>query len=80
MGRGTAYPALPVASAWLALRTWSQAAALLPAEDPSQPAWHAVLQSLGLDHPGFSARLDAFDAYLDSLEETLDDWGQANGI
>jgi hypothetical protein len=70
----------PAASAWLALRTWTQAAALLPPDDPSLAAWQAVLQALGLDGPGFSARLDSFDAYLDSLEETLDDWAKANGI
>ena len=74
------FESLPSASVWIALRTWAQAAMLLPADDPAQPAWHAVIQSLGLDRPGFSARLDTFDTYLDSLEETLDDWGQANGI
>jgi len=70
----------PAASAWLALRTWTQAATLLPAGDASLAAWLSVLSSTGLDGPGFSARLDSFDAYLDGLEETLDEWGKANGI
>lgn len=74
------FETLPSAAVWLGLRTWAQAAMLLPADDPSQPAWRAALQSLGLDRPGFSARLDTFDTYLDNLEETLDDWGHANGI
>ena len=70
----------PAVSAWIALRTWTQAAALLSPDDPALAAWHAVLPALGFDGPGFSARLDGFDAFLDSLEETLDDWGKANGI
>ena len=70
----------PAASAWLMLRTWTQAAVLLPAGDALLAAWQSVLSSTGLDGPGFSTRLDAFDAYLDGLEETLDEWGKANGI
>jgi len=70
----------PAAAAWLALRTWTQAAALFPADSAGLAPWRSVLASLGLDAAGFSARLDAFDAYLDSLEETLDTWGKENGI
>ena len=74
------FESTPAASVWLALRTWTQAAALLPAGEPSLAAWHSVLAATGLDGPGFSSRLDSFDAYLDGLEETLDQWGTANGI
>jgi hypothetical protein len=70
----------PAASAWLALRTWTQAAMFLPGDGPDVHAWRAILGSIGLDSQGFSTRLDAFDAYLDNLEETLDAWGKANGI
>jgi hypothetical protein len=69
----------PAPAAWLALRTWTQAAALLP-ETPARAAWQAVIESLGLAGPAFSERLDAFDHYLDHLEETLDEWGRASGI
>jgi hypothetical protein len=70
----------PEVSIWLALRTWTQAAALLPAGADALVPWQSVLSATGLDGPGFSSRLDAFDAYLDGLEETLDEWGAANGI
>ena len=70
----------PAPAAWLALRTWTQAAALLPADSPDFAAWQAAIETIGLAGSGFSARLDAFDAYLDHLEETLDEWGKANGI
>jgi hypothetical protein len=73
------FESTPTVSVWLALRTWTQAAALLPTDHPSLADWRGVLGSLGFDHAGFSARLDAFDAYLDRLEETLDEWGEANG-
>ena len=74
------FETVPAASVWLALRTWTQAAALLPAGDGALAAWENALAATGLDGPGFSGRLDAFDAYLDGMEETLDEWGQANGI
>ncbi len=53
---------------------------MLPAGDGALAAWENALAATGLDGPGFSGRLDAFDAYLDGMEETLDEWGQANGI
>ena len=70
----------PAPAAWLALRTWTQAAGLLPAADPARAAWQSALLDLGLSAAGFTARLEAFDAYLDHLEEILDNWGRSNGI
>jgi hypothetical protein len=35
---------------------------------------------LGLDGAGFAARTQAIDQALDHVEETLDAWGNANGI
>ena len=74
------YEIQPAPAAWLALRTWTQAAALLPENAPAFIAWQAAIQTIGLADSGFSTRLDAFDAYLDHLEEVLDEWGKANGI
>ncbi len=70
----------PAPAAWLALRTWTQAAALLPLDFPDFTAWQSAIETIGLAGAGFSARLDAFDAYLDHLEEALDEWGKASGI
>lgn len=69
----------PAASAWLALRTWTQAA-LLPSGTALLDAWRATLPDIGMAGEGFASRLDSFDAYLDSLEETLDIWAKDNGI
>ena len=42
--------------------------------------WQQALAVVGLDAAGFSTRLDALDAYLDGVEETVDEWGRANGV
>lgn len=70
----------PAAAVWLALRTWSKAATLVPAGDEALMEWQQALAVVGLDAAGFSTRLDALDAYLDGVEETVDEWGRANGV
>ena len=81
----------PAAALWILLRTWTRAACLLAALPSSrqaavwesgsqQPAWLAALQTLGLDEAGFPERLEALDGYLDSVEETLDDYASQMGV
>ncbi len=70
----------PSAAAWLLLRTWTLAAQSLPGDSPAVAGWRSACQFLGLDEPGFGGRLRALDRYLDRVEETLDAWGNANGI
>ncbi len=38
------------------------------------------MAQLGLFGPGFREKVAALDVYLDSVEEILDEWGQARGI
>jgi hypothetical protein len=38
------------------------------------------LNGLGLHETTLQERLPALDAYLDLVEETLEDWAQANGV
>jgi len=75
----------PAAALWIVLRTWSQALSLLPAEesDPAAPtsaAWQEFTRALQLDEEHFLQRINALDAYLDHIEETLDTWAKENGV
>jgi hypothetical protein len=64
---------------WLLLRTWTHAVAE-QAEDAALTApWSAALADLGLQGETFAAKLDALDAYLDSVEETVEDWARKAG-
>ena len=73
----------PAAALWILLRTWTRSACLLAshlaAPWESEP-WLAVLQTLGLDGDGFRQRLVAMDGYLDTVEETLDEWASQMGV
>lgn len=64
---------------WLLLRTWTYAVAE-QAEDAALAApWSAALAELGLQGEAFAAKLDALDAYLDSVEESVEDWARKAG-
>lgn len=69
----------PQAILWPLLRTWRQADELV--EDNAQPheGYQTVLNHLGLDNEHFHDRLAGLDAYLDTIEETLEAWGQKIG-
>ena len=64
----------PHAVLWPLLRTWSQAALLLVPEGAALDAWREAFLQLGYLETGFAERVEALDAYLDMVEETLDDW------
>jgi hypothetical protein len=64
---------------WPLLRSWTSAVQLLPPEHPAQAGWRAALERLGLLGEGFPERVAALDAYLDAVEETLEEWARANG-
>ena len=69
----------PSAALWICLRSWTEAAAALPAGDPALMPWQNALPALGLAEGGFHARLEALDAYLDRVEETLDEYARQTG-
>ncbi|MBI4926757.1 MAG: hypothetical protein HY835_03250 [Anaerolineae bacterium] len=69
----------PSAAFWLLFRTWTLAASHLPSDSPAVLPWQEACQVAGLDKAHFSLRLEALDAYLDSVEEALDVWGQQHG-
>jgi len=65
---------------WPLLCTWLEAVALLPESSDQFTEWQAAFTSLGLLGPGYRERVAALDAYLDNVEELLDEWGQRRGI
>jgi hypothetical protein len=73
-------PGSQAAALWLIMRTWTSAACFLGKESATIKSWQYACNTLGLDSHGIDDRLDTLDAYLDSVEETLDIWSQKNGI
>ena len=71
--------AQPQDTLWPLLYTWTLAASQLPADHPALADWKKAFEYLGLLSGGFHDRLQALDAYLDLVEETIDDWARANG-
>jgi hypothetical protein len=69
----------PRAVLWPLLRTWTFAVRHLPEEGPHHQAWVEACEHLGLQGPAFAERLKALDAFLDMVEEALEEWARANG-
>ncbi len=65
---------------WPLLSTWIEAISLLPQESEQAAEWREAFSTLNLLGPGYRERVSALDAYLDSVEELLDEWGQRRGI
>ncbi len=70
----------PPAALWLMLRTWTRAARALPSDSTVLSEWQAACRRLSLSGEALPERLKAVDAYLDSVEETLDLWGEQYGV
>jgi hypothetical protein len=70
----------PMAALWPLLRTWTDAARVLPSGAAGLEGWKQACQQLGLLGPAFAGRIAALDAYLDLVEETLEQWAHKNGV
>ncbi len=70
----------PMAVLWPLLRTWTLAAQQFSKNADEVASWKKACGYLGLLGTGFGERIEALDAYLDSVEELLDDWARANGV
>jgi len=68
----------PSQSIWLLLRHWTLLLACMP--DGDKAHWQQACEELGLDDAHWDARMQQLDGYLDSVEETLDDWSKQRGI
>ncbi len=64
---------------WPLWHTWTLAACSLPPDAAPFDAWRAAGERLGLLGAAFGERLAALDAYLDTVEETLEVWGREKG-
>jgi hypothetical protein len=53
---------------------------LLDGDDPNLAPWRHALEQTGLVGEGFEERLEALDAYLDQVEETIEEWASAHGV
>lgn len=69
----------PQAVLWLLLRTWTQAAGLLSKAEVGRTTWSETCAQLELLGDGFDERVQALDAFLDLVDETLDDWLRSQG-
>jgi len=64
---------------WPLLKTWTDLVANLPEESDKQADWKRTMDQLGLSRQGLVEKIKALDAYLDLVEETIEDWARANG-
>ena len=69
----------PLDVLWPLLHTWTDAVSLLPGDSPAHKTWEAAMTRLGMMETGFAGKVAALDAYLDQVEELLEDWARANG-
>jgi hypothetical protein len=70
----------PLAAIWPLLRTWTLACSSLPSGSPHLLPWLDACHQLRLGVEDMPERISALDAYLDTVEETLDSWARANGV
>jgi hypothetical protein len=71
---------VPAAALWILLKTWTSAACFLPTDSPDLQSWLRCCEDLNLSPEHIPARLAALDAFLDGVEETLDQYASQNGI
>jgi hypothetical protein len=69
----------PLDVLWPLLHTWTDAISLLPGDAPAHEPWQKAVTELGLLGDGLPDREAALDAYLDQVEELLEDWARENG-
>lgn len=70
----------PEASLWPMLRTVTLIMSTQTGNSSILEKGWGFLNGLGLHETTLQERLPALDAYLDLVEETLEDWSQANGV
>ncbi|MCX8025077.1 MAG: hypothetical protein N3A60_07730 [Thermanaerothrix sp.] len=70
----------PLAAWWIQWRTWTRAVRHLGETSPCFADWREAGEALGLGLSQRERHLAALDAYLDTVEETLDQWAAENGV
>jgi hypothetical protein len=64
---------------WPFWHTWTIAISELPEDSTHRTAWQAAGERLGQVGAGFAERIRALDAFLDTVEDTLETWARENG-
>ena len=64
---------------WPLWSTWTRIVSVLPADSLHRSAWQTAGQAIGLLGDTFTTRVVALDAYLDQIEEILEEWARQNG-
>jgi len=64
---------------WPLWHTWTLAVNTFPDDSPHRAAWEETGKQLGLVGEGFAERIRALDAFLDTVEDTLEVWARENG-
>ena len=70
----------PQAAAWLLLQTWAQSMCVVGGYHHTAGAWEAAANSLMLGAADTDRLVEALDAYLDLVEETIDEWCSRQGL
>ncbi|MBA4420331.1 MAG: hypothetical protein C0391_04215 [Anaerolinea sp.] len=68
-----------LAAAYPLFFTWAKAASYLLATSPEYICWFNILKEMGLGKEQLPDKMEALDAYLDHVEEVLEDWGNKAG-
>ena len=68
------------AALWLLLWTWSGILRALPEQGQAQQPFEHACSGLMLGSSDLSGRMDALDAYLDAVDETIERWSSQNGL
>ena len=69
----------PLNILWPLLNTWTMAAQSLASDHPAIEGWEEACSQLGLQGDDFYDRVTALDAYLDTVEEALENWASEQG-
>ncbi|MBP6086944.1 MAG: hypothetical protein KA449_01915 [Pelolinea sp.] len=68
------------AALWILLWTWTDISARLHADTADEQEYSNFCNLLGLGSEHFQSRIRSLDAYLDTVEETIDRWVAAHGL
>lgn len=70
---------LPEQALWPLLRTWLDVQIVSTKPSPGKGIWESLLQSLNLTKESCYQKIEALDAYLDSLEVVIESWANTYG-
>ncbi len=70
----------PMNALWPLLSTWTAAVEAQPEAAPVVEHWVGAIQQLGMWGVDFPERVAALDAFLDVVEETLEEWEREQGV